>query len=449
MGVFLAVILVTYALTKLVQEGRTDREYARKGMVSPRHQVRLARLEAAGRPPSPTERGPLRNYLSELYADAMLDLAEKHRAKRATRAPFDPDRPSLAQRFDRAVLDGLDRAKRSRGWDMAKGAASALIEPVGERARKRAAAGGPPTPTEPEPAGTAAPSPDGDESPPEDARRSPPSPTGAVDPDNTQPPPPTGGPAATGGTDMTSPVNTEATTFETAQVALGDLATATQNLSDHVAGAVGAAATFQAHVEEIDQAKRDVADAVAAVGEQLGARGVDAATVGQVSAAMELINAGDLTGALDHIEGAKALLAGSQAAAQEASGAVGGAQQTLTATYGDAYATMAAHGTDGAFIDGGGGPALGAAGRYEARMVTTGQGAPPHLEVRSRAQVEHDRRAGEEWHRQESERVADAQREQTLGRMRQLEGDGRAGTGEHRDLTEGLLHTELDRLAGH
>lgn len=134
MELLIIALLVPMFLTKVVQNGRTDRAYAEKGMVSPRHQVRLERLAKAGRPVSPKTRGPLRNYLSEIYADAMLDLADKHRSKREQRGPvvYDPAKPSLAQRFDRAVLDGIERVKQHRGWEAAKAAGRTLVAPVGE-----------------------------------------------------------------------------------------------------------------------------------------------------------------------------------------------------------------------------------------------------------------------------------------------------------------------------
>lgn len=105
-------------ITKWVQNGRTDREYAKQGMVSPRHQVRLKRLNSAGITPK-TGGGPLRDYLAALWADAWLDAAERRRIRRANRPPYDPTKPRFATRFadrvDAAVLGGLARARRRWG----------------------------------------------------------------------------------------------------------------------------------------------------------------------------------------------------------------------------------------------------------------------------------------------------------------------------------------------
>lgn len=131
MEILLIAMVMSSVVTKWVQDGRTDREYARKGMVSPRYQERLARLEKAGRPntrSAASERGPLRAYLSELYADAVEDLAERHRARRSVREPFDPTAPTWRQRFAAGVLAEVADYKRKAGWSQPQ------VEPVTEPA---------------------------------------------------------------------------------------------------------------------------------------------------------------------------------------------------------------------------------------------------------------------------------------------------------------------------
>lgn len=121
MALLLVAMVMASVVTKWVQDGRTDRAYASRGMVSPRYQERLARLEKAGRPNmrrTAASRGPLRSYLGELYADAILDLSERHRAKRAHRGPYvyDPNKPTLAQRFRDGLAGEVERYKRKAGW---------------------------------------------------------------------------------------------------------------------------------------------------------------------------------------------------------------------------------------------------------------------------------------------------------------------------------------------
>lgn len=131
MEILLIAMVMSSVVTKWVQDGRTDRSYAAKGMVSPRYQERLARLEAAGRPNArtvATGRGPLRAYLSELYADAVEDLAVRHRARRSVREPFDPTAPSLRQRFAAGVLAEVGRYKARAGWSQPN------VEPMTEPA---------------------------------------------------------------------------------------------------------------------------------------------------------------------------------------------------------------------------------------------------------------------------------------------------------------------------
>lgn len=101
-------------VTRVVQHGRTDRAYAAKGMVSPRHQATLARLEKAGiAPRGGSGRTPLRDYLADVWADVWLDAGERRRAKRAARGPYvyDPDRPRWHERVDAFVLDRLRRLR--------------------------------------------------------------------------------------------------------------------------------------------------------------------------------------------------------------------------------------------------------------------------------------------------------------------------------------------------
>jgi hypothetical protein len=94
-------------LVKVVQNGRTDRAYAAQGMVSPRHQARLARLEGAGIAPrvAGEHSGAARAYFANVWADAWLDADERRKAKRAARGPvtYDPDRPKWHQRVDNYV----------------------------------------------------------------------------------------------------------------------------------------------------------------------------------------------------------------------------------------------------------------------------------------------------------------------------------------------------------
>lgn len=164
----------------------------------------------------------------------------------------------------------------------------------------------------------------------------------------------------------------EATNFETAVPALNALTTAAQNLTDHVAGAKNAAAAFHDHVDEVDQARRAVEEAATAVMEQLAARNLDADTMGSVTSAMELIKAGDLSAAMDHIDAAAAKLAGAETAAQEASGAAAAASATVVSKYGDAASTVASElSGDASFLHSGGGAPAGVAGMT---TVTTHSG---------------------------------------------------------------------------
>lgn len=465
MEILLIAMVLSGVVTKWVQDGRTDREYARKGMVSPRYQERLAKLEKAGAPvtrTAATERGPLRSYLSELYADAMVDLTERHRAKRAVREPYDPTAPTWRQRFSAGVLAEIADYKRKAGWRQPE------LEPATEPAV--------PEPVEYEP-GTVTFDADGNKVPvtwigsPTGHRNlvpEVPSPYADVDPEELfadhggpqkkrpvlgdrytdewtgrvyewigdtwtpvcsehdvpmnnrdgdgwlccpacgvrsvddrprdriddgnlartlavyedegrniaarraeecptchdtgvaeegfcpacgtdedrrlagidHPSVTTGGPTMTG----------EAVNYETATVALAELTAATQALADHVAGAVSDAESFRTHVEEVDEAKRTVRDTLASVVDQLGAKGVDATTQARINDALELINANDLTAALEHIDGAKSALGAAQAGASEASTAAGSANDSLDETYADIDERMRAHGTDGSFV---------------------------------------------------------------------------------------------------
>lgn len=388
MELLIIALAVTGWMTKVVQEGRTDRAYAKKGQVSPRHQVRLARLEKAGRPVSPKGRGPLRNYMSELWADAVLDLSDKHRSKREHRGPvvYDPDRPKLRQRaagvadrFDAAVLAGVRRVQESQGWDRAKVAARTagrrLVDPVGEKPQTDgdASAEAPADLTDREaaevaglPGETVSRRFDGE---PEtdadrrffDLRES--GYTGWIDQDghpvdgptfqqtdtNTETEPSTGGPA------MTSTIG-EASTYETAVPALGDLQEAMNNLSDEVAGAEEAADDFVAHVEGIDEAKTQVAAAAAAVQEQMAAAGVSGSSMEQVTAAMEQVQQGDLAAAMDFIGQARQQLTDARTASAEAAGAAGQAQQDLQDELGDAHERVASNlSGNGEFLNSGGG----------------------------------------------------------------------------------------------
>jgi hypothetical protein len=380
----LLLIATIVALVKMVQDGRTDRAYAEQGMVSPRHQARIARqkrLEAAGRPTPPVARGPLRTYLSELYADAVNDLAVRHQVKRAAREPYtyDPAAPKWHQRFDARVAQGAARWQRSRGWDMAKAAGRAFIAPVGEPHADR-----------PVVAEVAAPAPvpvrptlgaryvddmsgrvmewDGQAWAPVCSRcgvR-----MAAHDRDgwltcgrcgvratDDWPTPPTDHQehndiaTTTPGGIMTS-ISVEAGSYETAHAALGDLAAAKQNLTDEITGAKDDGRSFIAHVEEIDAARDAVAQATLAVQEQLAAQGLSGSSMGQVTAAMEMIQDTSLHEAIDLIERALALIVAAEGAVQEASIAIGQAQADMAEQLGDAHERVASElGGNGAFLN--------------------------------------------------------------------------------------------------
>lgn len=422
MGLELLIIalLVPAVATKWVQDNRTDRAYAKKGMVSPRHQVRLARLEKAGRPVSPKSRGPLRNYMSELYADAMLDRVELHRQKRAHRGPvvYNPGAPKLRQRlgraadgFDAAVLGGIRRVQESQGWDRAKAAARTagrrLVDPVGDQPptagdqpaavpagltdRKAGDVAGLPGETvsrrfdgQPETDadrrffdlrdsgyrgwidqdGHPVDGPTFQQTAPVDEQL-------PIETDTNTENEPSGGPT------MTSTIG-EASTYDTAVPALGDLQEAMANLSDHVAGAEASADEFRAHVEEIDEAKTQVAESAQLVQDQMAAAGVSGSSMDQVAAAMEMVQQGDLAAAMDFIGQARQQLSDAKTAATEAASAAGQAQEDLVSSLGDAHAQVAEQlSGNGEFLNsgGGGGHQAGTGWAYDA----DGGIAPAHL----------------------------------------------------------------------
>lgn len=82
-SLIIGAMVLSGVITKLIQDGRTDRAYAKQGIISPRHQERLARLEQAGYQPS--RRYGLRDYLRDLWCDAIEDLRAKRVAARVGR----------------------------------------------------------------------------------------------------------------------------------------------------------------------------------------------------------------------------------------------------------------------------------------------------------------------------------------------------------------------------
>lgn len=180
--------------------------------------------------------------------------------------------------------------------------------------------------------------------------------------------------ATTGGTMS----GVEASTFETAVPALVALTRAAQELAEHVAGAKAAAAQFNDQVEEIDASRQAIESAAQSVVEQFETANLDSSTMTSVTTAMEMVKAGDLSGAMDHIDAAVAKLAGAEAAAQEASGAVDQARATVESKYGDAHATVASElKGDASFLHSGGGAggSGGGFGGAEREPVGAGVGA--------------------------------------------------------------------------
>lgn len=486
-----------------LSQDRERRAASRQAWAKAWAERRRRRHEAAGG--DGEFRPGARQYAKDLYHGYWEDRLERRTAKRAARPEYvyDPDRPSLAQRFDGAVLAKVERLRKSRGWDITKQAARRLVDPIPAKADRRTAeveSGDPlidhfdtlpyqrdprPAPTTPVPTDTG-PGIDVDYHPPQHRERATDDVTGrvmewtgsqwapvcsncdismsgrdgegwltckqcgtravddqpgreakgpAADPsprrmtaaemraewqeltaeaeealdrgdwaaavaalDEMEARYPsvyrnsglrstdtnagtswtgslehvrakaalelqrqTNGQAATindttnGGTPMSAPTG-EAVNFETAVPALAALTAATQNLSEHIAGAKQSATQFNDQVNEIDVARNDVALAVQSVMEQFTERHLDTSTMASVTAAMELIKAGDLSGAMDHVDAAVAKLASAETAALEASGATAEASQTVVSKFGDAAVTVASElGGDARFVDSSGG----------------------------------------------------------------------------------------------
>lgn len=80
-SLIIGAMVLSGVITKLIQDGRTDRAYAKQGIISPRHQERLARLEQAGYHSTPGRYG-LRDYLRDLWCDQIEDMRAKRVAAR-------------------------------------------------------------------------------------------------------------------------------------------------------------------------------------------------------------------------------------------------------------------------------------------------------------------------------------------------------------------------------
>lgn len=129
------ILILALVLGGVVKYGVTDLVHAAKGKPNPRYEAakaryaaRTARVEAraksgrgsngrSGRGP-----GPLRCYLSTLWADAWTDAQDRHVAKRMNRDQSSSTRPDKPRGAARVFLDGLTgdarRAARRR-WDRA------------------------------------------------------------------------------------------------------------------------------------------------------------------------------------------------------------------------------------------------------------------------------------------------------------------------------------------
>jgi hypothetical protein len=123
----------------LIDRDRARRAASRQVWAKAWAERRVARHRKAGG--DGDYRPGAREYGRDLYHGFWEDMLERRGKKRAVRPEwvYDPDRPSLAQRFDAAVLDRVGRIRASRGWEKTKNAARVLVEPVPTKPERRAA----------------------------------------------------------------------------------------------------------------------------------------------------------------------------------------------------------------------------------------------------------------------------------------------------------------------
>lgn len=338
MEVFLAVALVSWMFTRAIGDARVDHTYAKQGKVSPRLKAKYGK-DARGK----VARYGFLHFVRDAWHDYWPRRTEALIAARNAQAANPGERVRTRDRWAAATRVMAVAGRKFIG--------AVPVKPKTDEQAK-------PTPAEPAPAPRVV---DTGDVPPGTVRYTDAGrerwngdewepitePTTDDRPSNTSSTPTQEVPAMSG---------LEASNYETAVPALGELTAAAQNLTDHVAGAKASATQMFDHVNEVDEARRAVEQAATLVMEQLAARNLDADTMGQVTAAMEMIKTGDLTAAMDHIDAAIANLAGAETAAAETSSAAAAAAQTVVTKYGDAANTVASElGGDASFLHSGGG----------------------------------------------------------------------------------------------
>ncbi len=355
----LVCMIVAYLIYKAYLDGRTDHEYAKQGLVSPRLQAKYGDGAAAK-----TARYGLLDYLADAWSDNWRNRTEIRRSAEkavATVKPSDPARPKPSWR------DRLAAAKQA-----VMGFGKKLIEPVEAKPRLETPK---PTTTVDPPAEPAASDdfdrhrtcpdcgarltetnggwwhPDGPDCPnePEPATKpsNQPATEPAAEPDPTR--------IATKGKPMTTATG-EAVNYETTVAELEKLIEACRTWLDQVTAALKSCAEAKNHIEDAQGGYKTAASVAASILDHLAAMSLDTHTLGLIGAIKEALPASDVDVVLALLEEAEEKLKTMQANAQTALDAAQAALTHVVAEYGEEAAKVANNlGGDPTFLGSSGG----------------------------------------------------------------------------------------------
>ncbi|GAA0719702.1 hypothetical protein Drose_06005 [Dactylosporangium roseum] len=349
----LAVLIVTWLLSKAVGDTIVDTTLAKQGKVSPRLEAKYGDKAGA----MVKKYGPL-DFFRDAWNDYWPRRTEALIAARDAKAANPGERVRLRDRL--AAAKAAVTAKAAPLVEKAKQSpvVQKLVQPVG---KSKPTAVSEPAESEPVPRIV-----DGDDAD-EGTRRFndagqqeeyrdgrwqpvPKNPDSPPEPPAKQPTPSTGGP-------MTAPTG-EAVNYETTVAELEALANEQRGHVDQCAAALQAIGSAKAAIGDMQESYRASAAAAASTAEHLAAKNLDGVTLANAGTTVDAMPAGKVDEMFDQLELMEAEAQQRLADAEVALAATETNLQHIQGTYGDAHATVAGNlGGDSSFLDAGGGAA--------------------------------------------------------------------------------------------
>ena len=333
MGVFLAIMLVVWLLSKAVHNAKLDHTYAKQGMVSPRLEAKHGSKDAAN---AKVAKYGFFDHLRDNWRDSWSRRTDAMIAARDARAAGGGFRDRM--RAAREVVDASPTTATTT---------AAADRPTVPNPRPQPAETNPPA-AAPAPANPAdaAPSIRFNDVPPPADQPATPDPVPDLGTDST----------TTGGTpDMTTATG-EVVNFETAIADLDARIGEVRGQVDAADAALASIAEAKANVETLQTSYEPTAAASATALDSKGALNLDGTTMGHAGTAVDAMPVGAVNNLYEAMEQVEQATEERRDQAVAALAALEAEREHLIATYADAHSTVAGNlGGDSRFLDSSGG----------------------------------------------------------------------------------------------